>query len=179
MLISNPTDNPLFLTTALLLGALLLGSLLALLFTVRWNLAALRQSVLFQRWRVWAIIAVTYSLALFCGTLTTLALLTFLIVQGLREYSALVALPRAYGRVLLAAGLVTGPIAALSVDAFHLLVPLLLIGATLQPLFLQREGSSVRHLAFAVLGWGYIPFFLSHVVLLYRYIHGGVYACFW
>ena len=59
-------------------------------------------------------------------------------------------------------------------DAFHLLVPLLLIIATLQPLFLSREGGSVRHLAFAVLGWGYLPFFLSHFVLVYRYIPGGV-----
>lgn len=174
MLISNPADNPLFLPTALLLVALLLATLLALLVVVHWRLAVLRDSVLFQRWRVWAIIAPIYSLALFCGTITTLTLLTFLIAQGLREYVGLVALPRAYARVLLVAGLVVAPVAALSMDAFHLLVPLLLIVATLQPLFLQHEGGSVRHLAFAVLGWGYIPFFLSHFILLYRYVDGGL-----
>jgi phosphatidate cytidylyltransferase len=174
MLISNPIDNPLFRATAVLLAVLLGGTLTALLFTTRWNIAALRQSVLFQRWRVWAIIAVLYSMALFCGTLTTLALLVFLIVQGLREYSALVAMPRAYARVLLIAGVITAPVAVISIDAFHLLVPLLFIGATLQPLFMQREGGSVRHLAFAVLGWGYLPFFLSHLMLVYRYVDGGL-----
>ena len=174
MLISNPVSNPLFPTTALVLGVLLLGSLLALVAVVRGDLAALQRSVLFQRWRIWAIITLCYSLALFCGTLTTLALVLFLIAQGLREYAGLVGLPGAYLRVLLVAGLITAPIAAISMDAFHLLVPLLLIVATLQPLFLPREGGSVRHLAFAVLGWGYLPFFLSHFVLLYRYIPGGL-----
>src|SRR5947209_9686356 len=109
MLISNPADNPLFLPTALLLAALLLGTLLALLVVVHWSLAMLRDSVLFQRWRVWALIAPLYSLALFCGILTTLALLTFLIAQGLREYIGLVALPLAYARVLLVAGLIVAP----------------------------------------------------------------------
>ena len=174
MLISNPADNPLFAPTVLLLACLLAGTLIALLFVVRGNLASLRESVLFRRWRVWALIAPVYSLTLFCGTLTTLALLSFLIFQGLREYSRLVGLPRAYARVLLGAGLVVAPAAALSEDAFHLLVPLLLLVATLQPLFLQRTGGSVRHLAFAVLGWGYIPFFLGHLMLLYRYVDGGL-----
>jgi phosphatidate cytidylyltransferase len=174
MLISNPADNPLFAPTALLLAGLLAGTLIALLIVVRGKRASLRESVLFRRWRVWAIIAPVYSLALFCGTLTTLALLSFMIFQGLREYSQLVQLPRAYARVLLGAGLVVAPAAALSQDAFHLLVPLLLLVATLQPLFLQRDGASVRHLAFAVLGWGYIPFFLGHIVLLYRYVDGGL-----
>jgi phosphatidate cytidylyltransferase len=174
MLISNPANNPLFPTTAMVLGVLLLGALLALMVVVRGDIAVLRQGVLFQRWRVWAIVAACYSLALFCGTLTTLVLVMFLIVQGLREYAHLVGLPGAYLRVLLIAGLITAPIAAISMDAFHLLVPLLLIVATLQPLFLPREGGSVRHLAFAVLGWGYLPFFLSHFVLLYRYVPGGL-----
>lgn len=58
MLISNPANNPLFPTTTLVLGLLLLGSLLALVLVVRGNVAALPQNVLFQRWRVWAIIAV-------------------------------------------------------------------------------------------------------------------------
>jgi phosphatidate cytidylyltransferase len=174
MLISNPANNPLFATTVLVLGVLLLGSLLALVLVTRGNGAALSRSALFQRWRVWAIIAACYTLALFCGTLTTLVLVILLIVQGIREYARLVGLPGAYRRVLLIAGLITAPFAALSMDAFHLLVPLLLIMATLQPLFSPREGGSVRHLAFAVLGWGYLPFFLSHFVLLYRYIPGGL-----
>jgi phosphatidate cytidylyltransferase len=174
MPISNPADNPLFAPTALLLTGLLAGTLIALLLTVRGNWTLLRESVLFQRWRVWAIIAPVYSLALFCGTVTTLALISFLVFQGLREYSQLVRLPPAYARVLLVAGLVVAPTAALSQDAFHLLVPLLMLVATLQPLFLQRAGGSVRHLAFSVLGWGYIPFFLGHFVLLYRYVYGGL-----
>jgi phosphatidate cytidylyltransferase len=174
MLISNPLDNPLFLPTLLLLSGLFGATLLALLLIVRFDLARLADSTLFERWRVWAMIAPLYSMALFCGALTTLALISFLVFQGLQEYSRLVVLPRSYTVVLLGAGLVVAPVAMLSMDAFHLLAPLLLICATLQPLLLQRVGASVRHLAFAVLGWGYIPYFLGHIMLLYRYIDGGL-----
>lgn len=66
-------------------------------------------------------------------------------MQGLREYRSLVALP-----------------------------PLLMIAATLQPLLLRRETGSVRHLAFAVLGWGYLPYVLGHVRLMNRYAPGGM-----
>ena len=174
MLISNPFADPLFLPTLGLLTVLLCGSLPALCVAAGFDLARMRGNVLFARWRVWAIIAPAYSLALFCGVGTLLALLTFLVFQGLREYSRLVGLPRAYRRLLLGAGVLTAPAAALSPDAFHLLVPLLLIGATLQPLLPGGEGAGVRHLAFAVFGWGYIPFLLGHLVLLYRYVQGGL-----
>src|SRR5579871_6788857 len=109
MPISNPLANPLFLPTLALVAIVLGGSFLALLLIVRFDLQRLQQSTLFQRWRVWAIIAPLYSMALFCGDLTTLALITFLVFQGLREYIRLVALPRAYAGVLLVAGLVVAP----------------------------------------------------------------------
>jgi len=169
----NPLADHLFWPTMALLAALLGGAYGALLLVMRGDRARLRASVLYQRWRVWAIIAPLYSLAIFGGTLPTLALLTFLTYQGLREYATLVGLPTSYARILLLAGLLAAPVAWFSIDAFHLLVPLLLIGATLQPLLLNRVGTSARHLAFAVLGWGYIPFFLAHFILLYRYVDGS------
>ena len=99
MLISNPLANPHFLPTLLLLAALFGISLLALLVPARFDRRRLAAGTLFARWRVWAAIAPLYSMALFCGGLTTLALLTFLVFQGLREYIRLVALPRSYGAV--------------------------------------------------------------------------------
>jgi phosphatidate cytidylyltransferase len=54
----------------------------------------------------------------------------------------------------------------------------LLIAGTLEPLLLprgdRRQELSVRHLAFAVLGWGYIAWFLAHFMLIDRYITGGI-----
>jgi len=174
MPISNPISSPYFLPTLLLLSAFLGLTLLALVLVMHGDMARLRQSTLFARWRVWAVIAPIYSLALLCGDLTALALVSFLVFQGLREYSGLVRLPGGYTVVLLVAGLAVGPAALTSLDAFHLLVPLLFIVATLQPLVMQREGGSVRHLAFAVLGWGYIAYFLGHILLIYHYLEGGV-----
>lgn len=178
MLISNPVDNVLFRPTALIVVAFLACTLFILLLRTRFDRRRLAANSLFHRWRVWAIIAPIYSLALFSGRLPTLVLVSFLIVQGLREYADLVGLPLAYRRILLVAGLLPAPIALLSLDAFHAFPPVLLIVGTLEPLLLSRgdlrDERSVRHLAFAVLGWGYIAWFLAHFTLIDRYIAGGI-----
>jgi phosphatidate cytidylyltransferase len=154
---------------AILLG----GTLLALLVVVRFRVQDLGGSVLFQRWRVWAIIAPIYVLAVLGGPLPLLVLLSVLVWQGLHEYSRLVALPASHERILVALGLLAAPAALLSMDALHLMVPVLLILATLQPLLLPRRPDSVRLLAFSALGWGYIAWFLAHLMLIERYVPGG------
>jgi phosphatidate cytidylyltransferase len=173
MLISNPFASPLFLPCLYTVGAMLGGSLLVLLFVARFDLGRLRSGVLFRRWRVWAVIAPVYGLAILCGPVTTLGLLSLLVLQALREYARLVDLPPAYGKILVGLGLVAGPAAMLSLDAFHLLPPALLALGTLQPLLFYRHKDGIRHLAFAALGWGYIAWFLAHLMLIYRYVDGG------
>lgn len=174
MLISNPVHNPLFAHTVWVVAGILGVSLLLLLVLMRFNLPRLRRSTLYARWRVWAVIAPIYGLALLCGQLTTLLLLEFLIFQGLREYSRLVALPRGYEYILLVAGLLPAPVALASLDAFHTFPPVLLMLGTLEPLVLPRRGHSVRYLAFAVFGWAYIAWLLAHLMLIDTYVAGGV-----
>jgi phosphatidate cytidylyltransferase len=174
MLISNPVHNALFGPTALIVGGFLLATFLIILFICRFNLDRLRESSLFRRWRVWAVIGPLYGLALFSGQIPALLLTSALILQGLREYARLVSLPPHYERILLVAGLLPAPIALVSLDAFHAFPPILLIVGTLQPLLLPRSERSVRHFAFAMLGWGYIAWFLAHFVLIDKYIVGGV-----
>ena len=155
-------------------GGLLGSILLVQVVLVRFRVSRLKGNVLFQRWRTWAVIAPVYAFAVLSGELTTLLLITVLVFQGLREYAALVGLPTSYTRILLALGVIASPVALISLDAFLFLPPILLIVATLQPLFLQDEsGGGVRHLAFAALGWGFIAWFLTHLMLLHKYIDGG------
>lgn len=173
MLISNPIADPLFMPTAYVVLGMMGGTLLILLIITRFNLAQLGQNVLFKRWRVWAIIAPIYGLAILSGQITTMLLVSLLVFQGLREYSRLVRLPANYATVLIALGPLAAPVALLSTEAFYALPAVLLIGGTLQPLLLNRDEQGVRHLAFSAFGWGYIAWFLGHVMLLYIYISGG------
>jgi phosphatidate cytidylyltransferase len=122
---------------------------------------------------VWAVIAPVYGIALLAGELTVLILVLFLVFQGMREYASLVGLPNSYRRILVLAGLAAPVIALISLDAFLFLPPVILILATLQPLFLRNEREGVKNLAFAALGWGYIAWFLTHFILLYKYVDGG------
>jgi len=193
-MLSNPLASPYLVPVLAVVLGLLGASFVLLLALARGNLQALAGNSLFRRWRVWAVIAPIYALAVMAGPLALLVLLLALTVQGLREYSALVLLPPAYRRFLLVTGLLAAPAALLSPDLCAVLLPLLFIAATLQPLLIPsrssgsgaddesgRAGGSggsggsggVRHLAFSALGWGYVAWFLSHLMLLDRYVAGG------
>src|SRR5579859_1157397 len=143
MWISNPVTNPYFGPAGAVLAGVLGLGLLVLLLGVRGDLGRLRRSVLFQRWGVWAVLAPLYFLAILGGPLPTLAFLTVLVFQGLREYARLVGLPPAHARILLATGLLATPVAMLSSSAFQALPILLLLGATLLPLVLRGPAGSV------------------------------------
>lgn len=170
---SNPLADPLFIPSAQYFASILGLGLLILLVVKRRSLQTFHRDVLFQRWRTWAIIAPIYLLGIFSGTLAIVVLVLGLTLQGLREYQELVRLPVTYRRVLLLMGLIAAPLAALSSTALYTLGPLLLMVATLQPILFSHDAQGVRQLAFAALGWGYIAWFLAHIVLIHQHIDGG------
>lgn len=172
MLLENPLHNALFVPT-LVRWAILLGAALVILLVLRWRAGPSGEATLLVRWRTWFFIAPIYLLCVLGGVLTTTLLVLALTFQGLREYSRLVGLSAAHSRILLGMGLVVAPVAAVSVEGAYLLAPLMLVVATLQPLFLGVATTGVRHLAFATLGWGYIAWFLGHVLLIRQNLPGG------
>jgi phosphatidate cytidylyltransferase len=171
--ISSPLASPLFWPTAKALGGLLAAGLLLLLAGERRHLGELHRRVLFRRWAVWATFAPLYSLAVLSGALGMLALLSVLVWQALREYSRMVDLPQLYRVVLLAMGLGMGPLAVWAPEAFFGVLPLLLIVATLQPLLTQDIRAGMQRLAFAALGFAYLPLLLGHLLLIGVWLPGG------
>lgn len=170
---TNPVASELFLPIIYTVGGLLAGALVPLLLRSQGRWSRLKDDLLFQRWRTWAVIAPVYVLAVLGGQVPTLLMVSLLILQGLHEYGRLVGLPQNYRIVLLAMGVVAAPVALVSIDAFRILPLLLLMIATLQPLFFGNSQSSVRNLAFGALGWGLIAWFLAHLVLTLNYIDEG------
>jgi len=172
VLLENPFASPLFVPT-LVRWAALLGAALLALMALRSRAGASADDALLVRWRTWLVIAPIYLLAVLGGVLSTAVFVMALTFQGLREYARLVELSPAYRRILLVMGLGVAPVAAVSADGAYLLAPMLLIVATLQPLLLGTASGGVRQLAFATFGWGYIGWFLGHVVLVREYLPGG------
>jgi phosphatidate cytidylyltransferase len=171
--ISSPLASPLFWPTAKALGGLLAAGLMLLLAAERQHLGELHRRVLFRRWAVWAMVAPLYSLAVLSGALGMLALVSVLVWQALREYSRMVDLPQLYRVVLLAMGLGMGPLAVWAPEAFFGVLPLLLIVATLQPLLTQDIRAGMQRLAFAALGFAYLPLLLGHLLLIGAWLPGG------
>lgn len=172
-MLSNPLLDPLFWPTARLLGGVLGLGLLLLVVAARGRLGPLLQGTLFARWRVWAVIAPLYLLAVLSGSLLWLVLVSLLVGQGLREYSRLVGLPPLYRTVLLGLGLGLGPLAVWAPTAFFEVLPLLLIVGTLQPLLTQDVRTGATRLALAALGFGYLPLLLGHLLLIQAHTPGG------
>ena len=170
MLISNPAASPAFAPVAICLVSLLLGILGVLAVVERGHL---RESVLFSRWKTWALIAPTYLLGVLSGPGIALLFFCALSLQALREYASMMGLPPLYRRVLLVAGILPG-VAALLGPAAHAAVPtLLLLAATLQPLLTADVREGTRRLALAVFGWAYLPWLLSYLLLIQREVRGG------
>lgn len=172
-LLTSPLAHPLWTPVATILVSVFTVSLLAILVACRGDLARAREGGLFRRWRTWTIIAPLYALAILGGPAPTLILAIALAVQGLREYARLVQLPPLYGRVLILMAVMILPTALVSHELYLALPPLLLILGTLQPLLTQNVQSGARHLAFAALGFGYIPWLLGFLVLIAARLDGG------
>jgi phosphatidate cytidylyltransferase len=170
---SNPLSNDLFLPTVYRVLALLGLALLILLSIERKRFLDLKNNALTQRWISWVLIAPIFICGVLGGLGFLMVFVTLITLQGLREYSNLVLLPSNYKYILLIMGITAAPVASFSIDGFHFLAPFLLIVATLQPLLFGEVKSGVRHLAFAVFGWGYIAWFLAHLILIYRNIEGS------
>ncbi len=172
-LFANPFSDP-YLAAFLTVGGGLLGSGLgALLVLVRGNLLRLRASVLFARWRVWAVIGIVFGLAVAGGPALLATLLVGIALGGGWEYARLVGLPPLYRRALLIAGGLAAPVALLAPATFVVLPGMLLLAATLLPLLDRAPGPQMRHLAFLALGWGYVAWFPAHLVPLTGVAAGG------
>lgn len=168
----NPFGSDDFAPAAIVIASILGGTLLAILALNRFRLSDLSSNPLFQRWRSWVVIAPLFAFAALSGQVPLALLLGVSVVISLVEYSRLVQLPGMFSKFLVGSGVLAIIGAAISVDVFLLLPSLLLIVATLQPLVFRGQ-FGVRHFAFAVLGWGYIAWFIGHLLLIQREIDGG------
>ncbi len=168
----NPFTDPLFASTVTRLGIIFGVAFLAIIMVVRGQIGKLGQNILFKRWRTWFVITPIYVLSVLSGPIPTLVFALALTLQGVREYAQVTNLPKSYRRVLYSMAVLPAPAALISIDLFYLMPPLLLMVAMAQPIIF-REETGVRHLAFAALGWGYLAWFLSHFVVMARWIDGG------
>lgn len=129
--------------------------------------------VLFVRWRTWAITAPIFGAAVMGGRWAAVAFVEALTIIGLREYAGIVKLPKRYRYAMYAAGIASAPIAALSLTIWRGMPPILLVAATIPPLLTQDIKDGVRHLAYAALGFAYVPWLLGYFILIQNHVDGG------
>jgi phosphatidate cytidylyltransferase len=177
----NPFDHVLFAPTALRAGAVLAAAILLILVLERGRPRP--DSPLFQRLSSWAVMAPVFTAAVLTGGVVALALVVFMAVQALREYAGLVRLAPVYNGLLIAYGVFGLGVTAWWGQRFFLFLPLGFFAlAALVPLVRLAPGrdesrtpyGELLHLAAMVLGYLWIPMFLSYFVLIQRTEAEGV-----
>jgi phosphatidate cytidylyltransferase len=165
--------NDLFVPAATRLVLALAGGLGAILIAERHHLRELTGRVLFLRWRTWAFSAPLFGAAAMGPAPFAVVFVMGLSFQGMREYAKLVDLPRSYRHALYAAGLASAPIALASMTVWRAMPPMLLLAATLTPLLMQDVEEGIKRLALASLGFAYIPWLLTYLLLIREHVVGG------
>lgn len=170
----NPFADPLFTPTAIRIVGLLMAAVLLILILERGRLSNARESVLVQRVGSWAVMAPVFTVSVFVGGIVSLALVTLMTVQGIREFARLVKIDAIYKRALITYGVFALGLTAYWGHRFFLFLPLGFFAvATLLPL--MRLSSSdgdprteMMQAAASMLGYMWIPMFLSFFVLIGR-----------
>lgn len=165
--------NEMFVPAAIRLSASLAGGLGLIVLAERRHLRDLTRRTLFLRWRTWAFSAPLFGAAAMGPSAFAVVFVMILSFQGLREYARLVELPKRYRTVLYAAGLASAPIAIASLTLWRAMPPILLILATLAPVLMQDIEDGVKRLALTGLGFAYIPWLLTYMLLVREHVVGG------
>lgn len=171
--LAQSAAGDLFVPAAQRVTLALAGGLGAILVAERHRLRALSRSVLFVRWRTWVITTPIFGAAVMWSRWGALLFVSLLALQGMREYASLVGLSAAQRRALLVAGVASLPVALASLKVWRAMPPILLIGATIPPLVVQDVRDGVRNLAYAFLGFAYIPWLLGYFLLVREHVAGG------
>ncbi|MDQ3645577.1 MAG: phosphatidate cytidylyltransferase [Actinomycetota bacterium] len=168
-----PFVDELFVPAAARLSVALVGALGLIVTAERHHLREIHTRVLFLRWRTWALTAPLFGAAAMGPLPFAVVLIAALSFQGMWEYARLTELPASYRRALYVAGLLSAPVAAMSMTVWRAMPPVLLIAATLAPIAMQDVRDGFRHLAYAALGFAYIPWLLTYFILVREHVTGG------
>jgi phosphatidate cytidylyltransferase len=171
MAIFNPAGNALFWPTLYAFGGVLSVGLAGIVAVERARFDRIAESVLFERWRTWAIIAPAFALAVLGGPAPLGLLIAVTSVIAAVEFASVARLGRAMTWNLAGSGVA---IVLASAAAPSLVVPVVVL-ALLRFAFLAiaAEESGVERAALAFLGLAWIPLLLGHALLLQHDFTGG------
>jgi len=165
-LVDNPFDHPLFVPTVVRVAILLGSAALVIVVIERKRLATIRQSNLFEKVASWSVMAPLYLIAIFVAGPVGFVIVAFMIVQGLSEYSRLMALRRRYAWLLVASGLATLALTSLLTDYFLLAPLIFFVLVTAVPILTGDIRDAHRQVTGALFGYIYIPFMLSYLAFI-------------
>jgi phosphatidate cytidylyltransferase len=168
LLLHAPWDEAAFRTCAVIIGVLAVVTAGGLALVTSRGRGGAPPRTLRARWGTWIVLASLFSVVVFSGLLPIAVLLALFALQGTREWGALLDLPTPH-RVILAIDSVLAMVLALfGAVALLVAVPLMLLAGMLQPVLGADTRRGMRDLAFAALGFAYLPLLLAFGVLLAR-----------
>lgn len=165
-ILANPLDHDLFAPATMRIAALLVVGVALVALVERKPWRDLRETTLFKRVFSWSVMAPTFLVAIFVGGPVALAVIVYLIWQGLAEYTRLVGVSRPYAWLLVFAGVATPVLTAL-LSPYFLFAPLaFFVLVTLLPIVTGEVRDAHHQVTSTLFGFLYVPFFLSYLVFI-------------
>lgn len=174
MAMHNPLDNPLFVPSLEIVGALFLFGLAIVLFFARRNLKAGLTGELGRRLVGWMVIAPLFLIAVFVGGIAGALILLFCIYRIAAEYASVVGVERPYALYLYALIPVTFITAAWAPSLYFALPAGSILLLTLVPIFTGRVDNLYQQLSFAGRGYLYLVWTTGHLVLMQQLAGTGL-----
>lgn len=162
----NPFDDPLFVPSLQIVGALLVLGLGIVLFFARRDLKAGLTGELGKRLIGWMIVAPLFLIAAFVGGVVGVAIFLFFFVRITFEYITVVGVERPYAIYLYALIPVTFATAALLPPLYFVLPAGSILLLTLVPILTRRVDNLYLQLSYAGRGYLYLVWSTGHLVLL-------------
>lgn len=162
----NPFDNPLFLPSLQIVGALFVLGLLIVLFFARRDLKAGLTGELGKRLIGWMMIAPLFLIAAFVGGLAAAVILMFFFFRITYEYVSVVGVERPYAIYIYALIPITFFTAALVPPLYFTLPAGSILLLTLVPILTRRVGDLYLQLSYAGRGYLYLVWSTGHLILL-------------
>lgn len=165
-MLSNPLDNPLFISSLKIVGVLFVFGLGLVLFFARKDLKAGLSGELGQRYIGWMIITPLFLTATFCGGLAAAAILLFFFYRIVFEYVGVVGVERSYAIYIYSLIPITFVTAAFLPELYFALPAGSILLLSLIPLLSGRIENLYLQLSFAGRGYLYLVWSVGHLILI-------------
>lgn len=170
--VENPLDNPGFLPVVYRLAATYAAAFVLIVLINARDLAGMFRTSLWKRYQAWLIMGPAFILCILLGGIPAMLFAALIMFASLKEYSAMLKLPRGFAWLVAFNGLISIVAAVIYPSQISLLPYLYFVTIVLYAVVQYRHEGLLTTAAYSLFGSLWICFSLTHIIL-FEHLEGG------